>query len=69
MCVRVFVAHLEEVILMDHTTVGQVLDQPVGEGGFASVGYAAWKQSNEGNEWWQDAKENDEMFTESGSSM
>lgn len=33
-------AHLEEVILMYHTTVGQVLDQSVGEGGFPSVGYA-----------------------------
>lgn len=33
-------AHLEEVILMYHTTVGQVLDQSVGEGGFPSICYA-----------------------------
>lgn len=30
-------AHLEEVILMDHAAVGQVLDQLVGQGGFPSV--------------------------------
>lgn len=42
--VCVFVSHLEEVILMYHTTVGQVLDQSVGEGGFPSVGYAAKEQ-------------------------
>lgn len=35
------VAHLEKVILMYDTTVGQVLDQSVGEGGFPSIGYAA----------------------------
>ncbi len=29
---------LEEVILVYHTTVGQVLDQSVGEGGFPSIG-------------------------------
>ena len=44
--------HLEEVILMHHTTVGQVLDQSVGEGGFASVGYAEWDKAINGNEWW-----------------
>jgi len=26
---------------MYHTTVGQILDQSVGEGGFPSIGYAA----------------------------
>lgn len=36
-----YVAHLEEVILVYHTTVGQGFDQFVGEGGFPSVGYAA----------------------------
>lgn len=35
------VTHLEEVILVDHTTVGQVLDESVGEGGFPSIGNAA----------------------------
>lgn len=38
------VAHLEEVILMYHATVGQVLDQSVGEGGFPSVGYTTGEQ-------------------------
>lgn len=33
--------HLEEVILVDHAAVGQVLDEPVGEGGFPSIGDAA----------------------------
>lgn len=37
----VYTAHLEEVILMYHTTVGQVLDQSVGEGGFPSIGHTA----------------------------
>lgn len=36
------VTHLEEVILMDHAAVGQRLDEPVGEGGFPSIGYTAW---------------------------
>lgn len=30
--------HLEEVILMDHAAVGQRLDEPVGQGGFATIG-------------------------------
>lgn len=38
------VAHLEEVILMYHATVGQVLDQSVGEGGFPSVGYTTGEE-------------------------
>lgn len=33
--------HLEEVILVDHTAVGQVLDESVGEGSFPSIGNAA----------------------------
>lgn len=37
-----YVTHLEKVILVDHTAVGQVLDQSVGEGGFPSIGYAIW---------------------------
>lgn len=41
----VHVAHLEEVILMYHTTVGQVLDQSVGEGGFPSVCYTEWDEA------------------------
>lgn len=41
-------AHLEEVILMYHTTVGQVLDQFVGEGGFPSIGYAMWNKDMKG---------------------
>lgn len=44
------VTHLEEVILVYHTTVGQVLDQSVGEGCFPSIGYAAqtkqWKNGD-----------------------
>lgn len=35
------VTHLEEVILVDHTAVGQVLDESVGEGGLPSIGNAA----------------------------
>lgn len=35
------VTHLEEVILVDHTAVGQVLDESVGEGGFPSIGNSA----------------------------
>lgn len=35
------VTHLEEVILVDDTAVGQVLDESVGEGGFPSIGNAA----------------------------
>lgn len=31
--------HLEEVILVDHTTVWKGLNEPVGEGGFPSVGH------------------------------
>lgn len=37
-------AHPEEVILMDHAAVGQVLDQSVGEGGFPSIGDTAKKK-------------------------
>lgn len=37
--------HLEEVILIDHTAVGQVLDESVGEGGFPSIGYTVWKKA------------------------
>lgn len=33
--------HLEEVILVDHTAIGQVFDEPVGEGGFSSIGDTA----------------------------
>lgn len=42
------VTHLEEVILVHHTAVGQVLDQPVGEGGFPSIGYAERSKDNGG---------------------
>lgn len=35
---------------MDHTAVGQVLDQPVGEGGFPSIGGSACvKETTKGN--------------------
>lgn len=43
-CKDMHVAHLEEVILMYHATVGQVLDQSVGEGGFPSVGYTTGEE-------------------------
>lgn len=44
-------AHLEEVILVYHTAVGQVLDQAVGEGGFPSIGYAEGNKALHSNEW------------------
>lgn len=40
-------AHLEEVILVDHTAVGKTSDQSVGEGGFPSVGNSVWKNEGE----------------------
>jgi len=36
-------AHLEEVVLVHHAAVGQVSDQPVGEGGLSSIGHAERK--------------------------
>lgn len=39
------VTHLEEVILVDHTAVGQVLDESVGKGGFPSIGDSAWNKA------------------------
>lgn len=44
---RVGETHLEEVILVHDAAVGQVLDQPVGQGGFPSIGYSASTKTNE----------------------
>lgn len=30
--------YLEEIILMDHAAVGERLDEPVGQGGFTTIG-------------------------------
>lgn len=41
---------LEEVILMDHTAVGERLDDSVGQGGFATVGDTARRGETEAGE-------------------
>lgn len=43
-------AYLEEIILMNHTAVGERLDDSVGQGGFTTVGDTARRGEKEAGE-------------------